>query len=188
MRHLVSFIFSSCTLWKTTSTENDLDGGRQHWRWGFVSSLARFFTDIRHHPDAWNIEASSQFSWYYLGWECSFECITIKYDKSTRSVGALNVKLWTYNMFSVLPDIKLFCQTPTKLWSNTKHCFVYIDMFLTLSRSETNLILWIWKCEKKQTMIRVIHPQNICLISKLGYLGQWQPILSCFKSGFVLHF
>ena len=26
----VSFIFSSCTLWKTTSTENDLDGGRQH--------------------------------------------------------------------------------------------------------------------------------------------------------------
>ena len=39
----VSFIFSSCTLWKTTSTENDLDGGRQHWRWGFVSSLARFF-------------------------------------------------------------------------------------------------------------------------------------------------
>ena len=39
----VSFIFSSCTLWKTTSTENDFDGGRQHWRWGFVSSLARFF-------------------------------------------------------------------------------------------------------------------------------------------------
>ena len=26
----VSFIFSSCTLWMTTSTENDLDGGRQH--------------------------------------------------------------------------------------------------------------------------------------------------------------
>ena len=42
----VSFIFSSCTLWKTTSTENDLDGGRQHWRWGFVSSLARFLYSL----------------------------------------------------------------------------------------------------------------------------------------------
>ena len=42
----VSFIFSSCTLWKTTSTKNDLDGGWQHWRWGFVSSLARFFMHV----------------------------------------------------------------------------------------------------------------------------------------------